>query len=100
MEAQSATTVLEKIQQPHSRTCRCARIESIVNAHVREVALGISAAYALITLSLSSIKLLWLDEFITFYIARLGSHVGIWNAIKAGADPNPPLMHMLVMWSM
>jgi 4-amino-4-deoxy-L-arabinose transferase-like glycosyltransferase len=49
---------------------------------------------------LSSVKLLWLDELITLHIARLGSLSAIWNALVHGADPNPPLSHLLVLGSM
>ena len=41
----------------------------------------LSVAYFIIVLSLSSIKLLWLDELITLHIARLGSISEIWNAL-------------------
>lgn len=42
-------------------------------------------------------KLLWLDELITLHIARLGSARAIWSALAQGADPNPPITHLLVM---
>jgi hypothetical protein len=45
---------------------------------------------------LSHLKLLWLDEFITLHIARLGSVTAIWHALAMGADPNPPVTHILV----
>jgi len=40
-------------------------------------------------------KLLWGDEFVTYWIGQQRSFHGIWNALAAGADPNPPLMHVL-----
>ena len=45
---------------------------------------------------LSHLKLLWLDELITLHIARLSSMGAIWAALVAGADPNPPITHILV----
>ncbi len=45
-------------------------------------------------------KMLWLDELITLHIARLGSVLAIWHALAAGADPNPPLTHLLVLLCM
>jgi hypothetical protein len=60
----------------------------------------VSGFYAVVVLVLSSVKLLWLDELITLHIARLGSLSAIWNALGHGADPNPPLTHLLVLGSM
>ena len=57
-------------------------------------------SYLAVTLTQASIRLLWFDEFITFYIAKLNSFHAIWNALDRGADPNPPLTHLAAMWSM
>ncbi|MBV9265703.1 MAG: hypothetical protein JO061_06005 [Acidobacteriaceae bacterium] len=44
---------------------------------------------------------LWFDEVNTALLARLGPH-RLWNALKAGADTNPPLLylpvHLLYGW--
>ncbi len=45
---------------------------------------------------LSHFKLLWLDELITLHIARLAGPAAIWRALVNGADPNPPLTHIVV----
>jgi hypothetical protein len=55
--------------------------------------------YLAVVLTLSSVKLLWLDELITLHIARLGSVGAIWDALARGADPNPPVTHVLVHFS-
>ena len=55
--------------------------------------------YAVVVFTQSAIKLLWADELITYYIARQPGWVGIWRALGAGADPNPPLIHVLVQAS-
>ncbi len=60
----------------------------------------LTICYAGVVVALSSIKLLWLDELITLHIARLGSVHAIWQALARGADPNPPLVHLLVLRSM
>jgi len=60
----------------------------------------LSAFYGVVVFTLSSVKLLWLDELITLHIARLGSASAIWNALAHGADPNPPLTHLLVLGCM
>lgn len=60
----------------------------------------LTVAYVGIVCVLSSFKLLWLDELITLHIARLGSVSAIWRALAHGADPNPPLSHLLVLASM
>jgi hypothetical protein len=59
----------------------------------------LTAVYAVVVACLSHVKLLWLDELITLHIARLGSAGAIWNALARGADPNPPVTHLLVHWS-
>ena len=55
--------------------------------------------YGLVVFTQSAIKLLWADELITYYIARQPGWVGIWRALRSGADPNPPLIHVLVQAS-
>lgn len=59
----------------------------------------LSAFYFIAVLSLSSLKLLWLDELITLQIARLADARAIWNALARGVDPNPPVTHLLVHYS-
>jgi hypothetical protein len=76
-----------------------ARFAAKVNSHPTAVFVAISAIYFGITFALSSIKLLWLDEFITFYISKLGNVRSIWHALSQGADPNPPLNYFLVLAS-
>ncbi len=55
--------------------------------------------YCVVVLTQSSIKLLWADELITYYVAQQPGWAGIWHSLAAGADPNPPLMHVLVQAS-
>ncbi len=64
------------------------------------ILLALGVFYLLLVVPLALIKLLWADEFITYYIAKLGSSHAIWNALKNGADPNPPLGHISALWSM
>lgn len=52
--------------------------------------------YVCVNACLSWFKLMWLDELITVHIAGLGSPSAIWQALARGADPNPPLTHLLV----
>lgn len=59
----------------------------------------LTVLYAIVVATLSSLKLLWLDELITLHIASLGSVGAIWNALAQGADPNPPITHILVHYS-
>jgi hypothetical protein len=59
----------------------------------------LTAIYVLVVCAQSSLKLLWLDELITLHIARLGSASAIWHALERGADPNPPITHLLVYYS-
>ncbi len=59
----------------------------------------LSVVYFVAVFALSSMKLLWLDELITLHIAKLGGPHIIWTALARGADPNPPVTHVLVHYS-
>ena len=76
------------------------RISAWIDRNPGRAFLPLTAFYAAAVFILSSVKLLWLDELITLHIARLGSVSAIWNALEHGADPNPPLSHLLVLGSM
>ena len=58
---------------------------------------ALTVVYLVVTACLSWFKLMWMDEQITVHIAALGSPSAIWKALAAGADPNPPLTHLLVL---
>jgi hypothetical protein len=58
--------------------------------------LCLTLLYLVAAFTLSSIKLLWLDELITLHIARLRNVSAIWQALALGADPNPPITHIMV----
>ncbi len=61
--------------------------------------LAVLALYFLCVIGQSTLKLVWGDELFTLYIARTGSMRGIWHALAAGSDPNPPLIHASVLLS-
>jgi len=79
---------------------RVERIATTMEAHPWMALGGLSILYWVIVLVQSALKLLWLDELITLYVARLGNARAIWSALLHGADPNPPLNHVLSMWAM
>lgn len=60
----------------------------------------LSGIYLSVALAMSCIKLLWLDELITFHVAKLGGLHAIWSALAQGVDPNPPLTDLLVSGAM
>lgn len=72
------------------------RFASLVEARPWQSMALLSGFYLVVVLAMSSLKLLWLDELISLHIAKLHSLQAIWNALSAGADPNPPLSHILV----
>ncbi|WP_263416130.1 ArnT family glycosyltransferase [Terriglobus albidus] len=76
------------------------RAQTWINTHPALAFTTLSAFYAVITTLLSSMKLLWLDELITYHLANLGSAHAIWHALSLGADPNPPLSHLAVLSAM
>jgi len=65
----------------------------------RLLAAGLTVLFLCVTFAQAYWKLLWGDEFVTFWIGQQRSFGGIWRALEAGADPNPPLMHVLDWWS-
>ncbi len=67
-----------------------------IDGHGAAALAGLIAFYLAVLLQQASLKLLWADELITYYIARQPGLGGVWRALQAGADPNPPLMHLLV----
>jgi hypothetical protein len=67
-----------------------------VEQHERRALGSLIAFYATIVAAQGTLKLVWADELLTYYIAKQPELGGVWRALKAGADPNPPLMHVLV----
>ena len=67
-----------------------------LDTHERWALAALIGFYLLITGAQATLKLVWADELITFYIAKQLGLAGIWHALRLGADPNPPLMHVLV----
>ena len=72
------------------------RATAWINAYPAASFLLLTVFYAIAVVVLSSFKLLWLDELITLHIARLNNASEIWRALANGADPNPPITHLLV----
>lgn len=79
---------------------RSDRVVAAMDVHPWIVLCGLSLFYFAIVLVQSALKLMWLDELISLYIAKLGSSRAIWSALEQAADPNPPLYHWLSMWTM
>jgi 4-amino-4-deoxy-L-arabinose transferase-like glycosyltransferase len=75
---------------------RAVRLAAWIDAGPVRAFFLLTMVYVVVVFGLSSIKLLWLDELITLHIAQLGSASAIWQALRQGADPNPPLTHLLV----
>jgi hypothetical protein len=90
----------ENIRRQSSITARKVDwLQASINAHPVGAFIALSALYFAVVLATSSLKLLWLDELITVHLAQLPSAAAIWNALARGADPNPPMMHLLVHFS-
>ena len=75
------------------------RLEAWIDHSPARAFAVLSVGYIAVVVALSSVKLLWLDELITVHIAQLGSAGAIWNALGQGADPNPPVTHLLVHYA-
>lgn len=70
-----------------------------INGNPAGVLAAVSLLYFALTCALGVIKVIWLDEFITLYISRLGNLHSSLGALARGADPNPPLTYVLVLAS-
>lgn len=71
-------------------------IDSAIRSRPWEYFTLFSVFYFAIVFTLSSFKLLWLDELITLHVSRLGSLPAIWHVLAHGVDPNPPITYLLV----
>src|SRR4051812_6892081 len=96
----AATQIPARGKMMPAETPWATRIVDVVNRNPTKVFFAITALYFLITITQASVRLLWFDELVTFYIAKLNAVGTIWRALANGADPNPPLTHVLMMWSM
>jgi len=88
------------VHVPTTLRITASRTQAWIDTHPALAFTGLSLFYAIITTLLSSMKLLWLDELITYHIASLGSAQAIWHALSRGADPNPPLSPLAVLGTM
>jgi len=69
-----------------------------IDANTSEAFAVLTVLYFVVVFAQSSLKLMWLDEFITLHLARLGNLHDLWHALALGADPNPPVTYILVHW--
>lgn len=67
-----------------------------IDRHPGQSLAGVLLFYLVVVLSQASLKLIWADELFTYYIAQQPGLGGVWHALAAGADPNPPVSHLLV----
>jgi hypothetical protein len=98
MPSLDETATLEQHMRGARDTVKTALEEAIDRAPGRAFAC-LSAVYFTAVFVLSWCKLLWLDELITLHIAKHGGPGAIWDALAHGADPNPPVSHILVHYS-
>ena len=77
-----------------------AKLYFTLNEHGRELLMVQLALYLAAALAFAATRPMWFDELITFNIARQFSPTAIWHLLLRGADPNPPLSHLLAAISM
>src|SRR4029450_5632279 len=56
---------------------------------------GFSILYLLLTCLIASRRLMWNDEFFTYYIAVLPHISDIWSALLSGGEQCPPFVHLI-----
>src|SRR5438067_10231401 len=76
-----------------------ARFIAAVNANPALTLVALLALYLVIACIQAAHKLLWADELFPLAVAHQANLPPIWRALLAGADPNPPLSHWLVLVS-
>jgi Dolichyl-phosphate-mannose-protein mannosyltransferase len=54
----------------------------------------LSILYLMVTIPIASRKLMWNDEFYTYYIAVLPHISNIWSVLLSGVDLNPPFVYL------
>ncbi len=81
------------------RPRRSLRAAFWVDRHPSLVLFALLSFYCVLVSFQASLKLLWADELITLALAMQPGIPGVWRALVAGADPNPPLIHLLVQAS-
>lgn len=93
-------SVHEVVSEPWDKTgaevAGTARVETQIDRAPLRAFACLSLFYLVAVFTLSSMKVLWLDELITLHIAKSGGPVAIWHVLERGADPNPPITHILV----
>ena len=95
----SAATSDECSYQPSIEfRSRSAGITAWLDGHPVMSFAALTVLYFVVVFVQSSFKLMWLDEFITLHLARLGNLHDLWHALSQGADPNPPVTYILVHW--
>lgn len=71
------------------------RLATVLEKNKLWLLCGFSVSYLLTTCSIASRRLMWTDEFLTLYIARLPSLREVWAALLTGADVTPLLFFIL-----
>lgn len=92
-------TTTRETQAQEVRSRGMMSMEERIDHAPGRVFLLLTIVYLAAVAALSHVKLLWLDELITLHIAQHGGPAAIWDALKHGADPNPPITHLLVHFS-
>jgi len=98
LEIMSTREVSEPIRLP-MLVSRVENLEAALNARPGVMMTALAAFFLSASYALANIRVFWFDEFITIYIAKQGSFGSIWHLLAGGADPNPPLSHLLVLAS-
>src|SRR5678815_4933242 len=58
-----------------------------------------TVAYVFMACYRANRKLFWFDELFTIHISRLHSLHKIWSVLMSGADFNPPLLYVCLLYT-
>ncbi len=81
---------------PSRRLSHSLRAALWVDRNPGLILLALLTFYCVLVVLQATLKLLWADELITLSIALQPGMTSVWRALVAGADPNPPLIHLMV----
>jgi len=72
------------------------RVASAVENRKKFVVLGFAAVFLTLCALLAATKLMWFDEFITYYPAKLPTFGAVWDAYAKGTDPHTPIASLFL----
>ncbi len=82
-----------------TRMARDLRLDSIIRRHEGLLVTAVLAVVTLFALFYARVRLFWMDEFLTYDTATLGSPTAVWKSLHTlPLSVGPPLYHVLLQY--